>query len=388
MSQFNFDQIIVRRGFDGYKWNRYPQDILPMWVADSDFKSPEQVINALAQRVQHGVFGYTHPENPAFAQAAARWMQARFGWQANPAWVEFSPGVCAALSLCVTAFSNPGDDVVMLTPVYPPFFATVSNNGRNPVSSSLLLNNNNYEVDFEDLENKLAQPRARLLFLCNPHNPTGRVFTRAELLRMGELCLKHNVIVVSDEIHCDYVYPGHEHIPFPALSSELAQISLVAISPSKTFNIADMHTSAVLSASPHLLGLYRAASSNANLGRHSMGIIAFTTAYNQCEAYADAMLQYVQANLEYAVNYIKQHIPEIKAYMPQSTYLLWLNCSGLGFASQDDLMNFFLNKAKVALNSGTDYGPEGKQFMRINLACPKELVQEGLSRIEKAVRER
>ena len=388
MSQFNFDQILVRRGFDGYKWNRYPQDILPMWVADSDFKSPQEVIDALAQRVKHGIFGYTHPEDQAFAKAAARWMQVRFAWEADPAWVEFSPGVCAALSLCVNAFSTPGDDVVMLTPVYPPFFLSLISNGRNPVSSSLRLCNNNYEIDFEDLENKLSQPRARVLFLCNPHNPTGRVFTRAELLRIGELCLKHHIIVISDEIHCDYVYPGHKHIPFPALSKELAQISLTTISPSKTFNIADMHTAAVLSASPQLLARYRAASSSANLGKHSLGIIAFTTAYTQCDAYADAALQYVQANLEYAVNYISQHIPEIKAYMPQSTYLLWLDCSGLGFALQDDLMNFFLNKAKVALNSGTDYGPEGKQFMRINLACPRELVQEGLSRIEKAIRAR
>ena len=386
MPQFNFDQIFPRRGFDGYKWNLYPQDILPMWVADSDFKSPQQVIDALANRVEHGIFGYTLPNDLAFGEAAARWVKVRFGWEANPAWVEYSPGVCAALSLCVNAFSNPGDDVVMLTPVYPPFFTTVSNNGRNPISSSLLLQKGSYEIDFEDLEKKLARPRARMLFLCNPHNPTGRVFTQAELLAIGELCLKHKIIVISDEIHCDYVYAGHKHIPFPSLSKELAEISLVAISPSKTFNIADMHTAAVLSASPSLLARYRAASSNANLGRHSLGIIAFTTAYNQCDAYADAVLRYVHANLEFAVSYIKEHIPEINSYMPQSTYLLWLNCSGLGFASQDDLLNFFLKEAKVALNSGTDYGVEGKQFMRINLACPRKLVEEGLSRIAKAVR--
>ena len=219
MSQFNFDQIIVRRGFDGYKWNRYPQDILPMWVADSDFKSPEQVINALAQRVQHGVFGYTHPENPAFAQAAARWMQARFSWQANPAWVEFSPGVCAALSLCVTAFSNPGDDVVKLTPVYPPFFATVSNNGRNPVSSSLLLNNNNYEVDFEDLENKLAQPRARLLFLCNPHNPTGRVLPVPNFYAWANFALNIMLLLFPMKFTATMFTPGMSifpFLPFPA----------------------------------------------------------------------------------------------------------------------------------------------------------------------------
>ena len=386
MPRYDFDTVINRRGHGGIKWNLYPEDILPMWIADSDFRSPDEVVAALIKQAEHGVFGYTDSGNPEFALACARWTKVRFGWEADPAWVEFAPGVCAGLALCVKAYTDPGDNIVMFTPTYPPFYAISKSNGRNPVSCPLISRGEGlYAVDFFALEEKLAHPKARLLFLCNPQNPTGHVFSREELLEIGALCLKHDVLVISDEIHCDYVFPGHRHIPFSSLSRELAEISLVAINPSKTFNLADLHTAAMISSSAEMLARYRAEVVSASLGKNSFGVAALSTAYNQCDDYANEVVDYVRANLEYAVEFIGRNIPKIKAYMPQSTYVLWLDCSALGMQSQDDLMRLFLEKGKLALNSGTDYGPEGYQFARINLACPRSLVEEGLRRLKIAV---
>ena len=385
MSEYDFDQIVNRRGEDGIKWNLYPEDVLPMWIADSDFRAPEAVVAALQQRVEHGVFGYTDAEGKAFEQACAGWMRTRFGWDVSPDWIAYTPGVCAGLALCIKALSSPGDHVVMLTPTYPPFYSIPSENGRYPIASSLLLRRGaggmEYQIDFDDLENKLAHPRARLMLLCNPQNPTGRVFRREELLRIGEICLEHGVLVLSDEIHCDYVFAPQQHIPFPSLAPELAAISVTAINPSKTFNIADFHTAALIAPEPVLLKRLQAEIGAASLGRHSLGIIAATTAYTQCAAYADQVCAYIYSNLKYAVDYIKRFIPGIQAYLPQSTYVLWLDCAGLGLASQDDLMRLLLEKGRLALNSGLDYGREGLQHVRINLACPRALAEEGMRRL-------
>lgn len=284
MSDHDFDQILNRRGEDSVKWNLYPADVLPMWIADSDFRAPVEVVNALLKRVEHGIFGYTDSENQDFARACAHWLYSRFGWEASPDWVEFTPGVCAGLALCVKAFTSPGDQVVMLTPTYPPFYSIPHENGRYPVACPLIKRDGptghgdgDYRIDFADLESKLAHPRARLMFLCNPQNPTGRVFRRDELLRIGELCLKHGVLLISDEIHCDYVFEPHRHIPFPSLSPELAQISVTAINPSKTFNIADLHTAALISPNPALRNRLRAEITGAGLNRHSFGVIAAVT---------------------------------------------------------------------------------------------------------------
>lgn len=385
MPRYDFDRIVNRRGEDGVKWNFYREDVLPMWIADSDFKAPDEVVAALIKRAEHGVFGYTNSAKPDFGEACARWMRVRFGWAVDPGWVEFVPGVCAGLALCVKAYSKPGDNVVMLTPTYPPFYQICHDNGRNPLSSPLLGDGcGNYTINFTGLEEKLSHPRTRLMFLCNPQNPTGCVFSREELLKIGELCLKYGVLVISDEIHCDYVFPGRTHIPFSSLSKELAEISLVMINPSKTFNIADLHTGAVISASENILKRFKAEVACASLGRHSFGVIALTTAYNQCDDYADEVLAYIHTNMKFAVDYINRHIPKIRAYMPQSTYVLWLDCSGLGISSQEDLLALFLEKGKLALNSGTDYGPEGYQYVRMNLACPRSLVEEGLRRLKQA----
>lgn len=387
MPVHDFDRIINRRGGDCIKWNLYPEDVLPMWVADSDFTAPEPLVRALRERMDHGIYGYCDPQANEFRQAVCHWMDSRFGWRAKEEWVAFSPSVVFSLAVCVTTFTEPGESVLFLTPSYPPFFQVCENNGRKALTSSLIFQNGRYEIDFDDLEQKLARQRTRMFFLCNPHNPTGRVFSREELLRIGQLCEKHNVLVIADEIHCDYVFPGNKHIPFAGLSEELARRTLTTINPSKTFNVADLHASAVISANQSLLGRFSRAVSNLGLHGNAIGLLALRVAYTECHWYADQVAAYVKANIDHAVAHINSRLTSISASAPEATYLLWLDCRQMSLP-QNELPRFFLDRAKIALNSGTDYGPEGEGFMRMNLACPRATLTEALNRLEKAAREK
>lgn len=386
MPVHDFDRIIDRRGGDSAKWNAYPDDVLPMWVADADFTAPAPLVAALEARARHGVFGYSDWRDASYKTAVAHWMRSRFGWQASPDWVAFSPSVVVSLALSLITYTEPGDACLFLTPSYPPFFNIPKAHGREALASPLLLENGRYVPDFDDLEAKMARPRTRLFILCNPHNPTGRVFSREELARLGELCLKHNLLIISDEIHCDYVFPGNEHLPLPSLSEELAQRTLVTVNPSKTFNVADLHASAVICANPHLLARFAGAVERMALHSSAMGMIALKTAYLDCAWYADQAAVYIKANIDLAVPFINENVPGIRSYAPEATFLLWLDCREMGL-TQKELERFFLKKAKLALNSGTDFGPEGEGFMRLNLACPRSRLTEALERLEKAARE-
>lgn len=387
MNTTDFDKIVSRRDTDSVKWNNYPEDVLPMWVADTDFEVPVPIQEALQKRVRHAFFGYSHDPDKTLEKAAANWCETRFGWKFGPESVAFSHNVVGAISMCIQAFTKPGDSVLFFSPSYPPFYSIPAINGRKALTSSLGRDHGRFAINFEDLERKLAAPDTSMFMLCNPQNPTGRAFTRQELTRLGELCLKHKVLVVSDEIHCDFVFGGEGHIPFATLSDEIAQNCLVAINPSKTFNIADLHCSALISHNPELLARFKKMTDIAAVHAGVFGRLAFVAAYTQCAYYADAMREYVKANLEYAVEYVNANIPGVVTAMPESTYLLWLDFRALGL-EQDELKNFLLNKAKLALNSGTDFGEEGRGFMRMNLACPRSTLQEGLSRLEKAVKAR
>ena len=378
----DFDQIVSRQDGDSEKWNHYGDDVLPMWVADSDFTVPQPVVDALASRVRHGVFGYPDDMGRALENAAVHWMFSRFSWRAEPEWVSFSPGVSAALALAITTFAAPGEGVLMFTPTYPPFIRLTKANGRTLLASSLVFEQGVYTIDWADLEAKASG--AKLFLLCNPQNPTGKVFTKEELLRIGDICLRNDITVLSDEVHCDYIAPQCRHIPFASLSEELGAICLTAINPSKTFNIAGLQAAAVIAGNPELRDRFRAASGRASLWGNTLGVIAFHTAYTQCAYYADQVAAYTRKNLEQAVPFINEKIPGISTYLPEATYLLWLDCRALGM-EQEELESFFIGKAKVALNSGTTFGPEGKGFMRMNLACPSACVREGLERIERAV---
>ena len=384
MRQHNFDEEIDRRGTGCKKWEQYPADILPLWVADTDYKVPQEIIDTLAAKVEHGIFGYTGLTGGSFEKATARWLKQHFGWEIDTSLVEYTPSIGSALAFAVQSFSVPGDNVVIQTPIYPPFRQSVEVNGRKAVENALIRKGDTWLIDFEDLEKKLAAPRTRLFLLCNPHNPTGRCFTRDELKRISELCLKYNVIVFSDEIHSDFIYCKHGMISFPTISKEAAQQCLVTINPSKTFNIADFRTASVVSDNRYLLDRYRATMQGTRIGRQSMGITAYVTAYTQCDYYKDQVAAYIGKNMEYAVKYFNERIPGIHAYAPEATYLLWLDCGKLGM-KQPELEKFFLEQAKVAFNSGTEFGAQGEGFMRMNLGCTMKTLKEALARIERAV---
>ena len=380
----DFDEIIERRGTGSAKWNRYPPEVLPMWVADSDFKAPAPVLEVLQEQVERGIFGYTDGFDRALEKAAAHWMTTRFAWDVAPEEVAFSPGVSATLAVGISAFTAPGESVLMFTPTYPPFYNLTRLNGRKVLGSPLLPGPGGaYAIDWPDLEAKIARPDARLMLLCNPQNPTGRVFAREELERLGELCLRHSITMLSDEIHCDFIAPGRAHIPFASISPEISAITLTGVSPSKTFNIAGLKTAAVISANADLLSRFKETSRRRSLENNTAGLLAFHAAYTRCAAYADQIAAYVRANQELAVEFINGQVPGIEAYLPEGTYLLWLNCAGLDL-EQPDLERFFLEKARLGLNSGTDFGPEGLGYMRLNLACPRTTVLEAMQRLKKA----
>ena len=372
--RYNFDEIIDRRASECKKYEpAYPKDVIPMWIADTDFAVPKEITDAIKKRAEHPCYGYP-VESFEFEKAAARWEKVRFGWNVEPEWVKYSNGVLPFLMYGIRAFAYPGDKVVIQPPVYPPFHAITKNNGCQLLTNPLIQNEKGkYQIDFEDLENKLKDPRTKLFFMSNPHNPTMRAFTREELIKIGELCLKYNVIVVSDEIHCDLTYKRYKHIPFASISEEFAQNCMVLINPSKTFNIAGFRTGAAIIP-------------NKNYGRTIFGMLSFITAYTECDDYADELMEYLEINKDYVVNFIQEKIPRIKLAEPEATYLLWLDCRGLNM-SQEELKKFFFEKAKLGLNDGSTFGVEGTGFMRMNIACPKSTVIEAMNQLERAVKE-
>lgn len=383
----NFDEVIDRRVSECKKYEAaaYPADVLPMWIADTDFAVPVEISKAIQERAQHPCFGYPI-ESFEFEKAAARWEKVRFGWDVDPHWVKYSNGVLPFLVYAIRAFSYPGDHVIIQPPVYPPFSAIVRNNGRQLKENHLVQDENGkYQIDFEDLEEKLKDPRAKLLFLSNPHNPAMRAFTLEELKRIGELCLKYHVIVVSDEIHCDLTYKGYKHIPFGSISEEFANNCMVLINPSKTFNIAGFRTGAAIIPNEQLReNIQITIVDNKNYGRTIFGMSTFITAYTQCDYYADEMMEYLQGNRDFMLSYIRERIPRIKLAEPEATYLMWLDCRDLNM-SQEELKAFMFNRAKLGLNDGATFGAGGVGFMRMNIACPRATVEDAMERLEKAV---
>ena len=375
----NFDEIIDRRETDSKKYLLYPKDVLPMWIADSDFKAPQPVIDALAQRIAQGVYGYPAVSS-RLKQAAARWQAVRFGWEVSPDWVEYIPGVIAGMICAVRALSRPGDGIVIQSPCYPPFADLAAHNGRRLLRNQLVLRDGHYEIDFEDFEKKASDPRTRLFILCNPHNPTGRVFTRDELVRLGGICLRHHVAVLADEIHHDLVYAGHRHIPFASLSPELAAHTVSFMNPSKTFNVPGFRTAAFIAENPALKdAVHQVVVDNKAFGENLCGTIAFCTDYESCDYYADQLAAYLEGNRRALVQGLAQ-TPEIRVAPSEGTYFAWLDCRALGMA-QDELDQFYANQVKLGLNSGRTFGPDGEGFLRLNFACPRAVVEEALKRI-------
>ena len=382
----NFDEPVNRRGTDAKKYSEdlYPSDVLPMWIADTDFKSPKPVIDALIKRMEQGVFGYPVISRD-FKKAIQFWEKTRFGWEISADAVEFVPGVIPGIICAVRALSHPGDNIVINTPCYPPFKDLSDHNGRHLLRNELKIENGKYVIDFADLEEKLSEVRTKLFILCNPQNPTGRVFSREELIKIGELCLKHHVFVISDEIHCDLVYKGHTHIPFGSISSEFSENSITFVNASKTFNTAGFRTAGFICTNTQVhKAVHEAVLDNKGIGENLAGTTATIAAYTQCAYYVDQMMEYLETNLDLVCSGLEK-IDGITMIRPEGTYLLWLDCRGLGL-SQPQLEAFFKEKAKLGFNSGTGFGPEGKGFMRMNIGTQRTNVEEALRRMKKILR--
>ena len=387
--KYDFDRVIDRRNTDSIKWSVNAKmfgsdEVISAWVADMDLASPAPVIEALCARAAHGIFGY--PIRPAAYYAALiNWMRQRHGWEIEAEWLTYSPGVVTGLCLAVHAYTQPGDKIIIQPPVYPPFFSVVRNNGRQLALNPLQVVDGKYRMDLENLE-KQFDARTKMIILCSPHNPVGRVWTRDELAQLGELCLRKNILIVSDEIHCDLILRGGKHVPLATISDELAHNTITCVAPSKTFNIPGLYTAAAVIPNARLRAQFNTVRENFGLeGTNVFGIAGFEAAYRAGEEWLDQLLEYLQGNLEFLQNYFEKSIPRIKPTRPEGTYLAWLDCRGLGL---DDvaLKEFMLKQAKVALNEGHTFGTEGRGFMRLNFGCPRATLAEALRRIEQAAR--
>ena len=359
-------------------------DAIPMWVADMDFESPPAVIDALRRRVEHGVFGYPLVP-PSLFEAAIGWMRRRHGWAIETSWISMMPGIVAALNYAVRAFTRPGDPVLIQTPVYHPFYYAIENNGRRVVRNPLRSGGGRYTMDLDDLRSKIDAP-GRMLIVCSPHNPVGRVWAREELEALGRIAVERDLIVIADEIHHDLVFRGHRHHVFAALAPELAQQTVTCIAPSKTFNIAGLTTAAVVAANPDLLKKLEeeAERSGFDLG-NALGLVAFEAAYRHGEDWLDALLPYLEGNVDLIERFVADRLPEIRFIRPEGTYLALLDCRGLHL-EPGTLNDFFLKQCRVYFSDGAMFGAELEGFIRINFGCPRSVLLEALERIERALR--
>lgn len=379
----DFNRIHNRKHTNSYKWDQVArlfgsEDILPLWVADMDFESPPAVKEKLLQRAELGIYGYSFKPD-SYNTSIINWFRRRHNWELQSDWIADSPSVVTSLSIAVDLFSEPGSKVILQSPVYYPFYDVIRNNGREIANNPLVIRDGRYEMDLDHLES-LMQDGARLLLLCNPHNPGGRVWERDELMKLGELCLKHGVTVISDEIHCDLVLPGHQHTPFASLSPEIADITLTCLAPTKTFNMPGLQISFIVASNQRMKRQFDQRIKTLSL--HMTGFFAadaLSAAYDEGEPWLDELLAYVQGNVEFAEQYFREHLPAVNVFRPEGTYLMWIDCNPLGLdvAGLKDLM---YKEAKVAFNEGSTFGAEGAGFLRINLACPRSLLEQALER--------
>lgn len=378
--KYDFDKQISRRKTDSYKWDSAEsEDILPMWVADMDFHTAPAIVHALRQRVEHGIFGYTRVPD-SYYKAVTDWFARRHGWQIDREWIIYTSGVVPAISAIIKALTVAGDKVLVQTPVYNCFFSSIRNNGCEMVSSPLVFTGNTFTIDYEDLERKAADPKVKAMLLCNPHNPAGRVWKREELVRIGEICIRHGVTIVSDEIHCELVFPGHRYTPFASISEDFLRHSVTCISPSKAFNIAGLQIANIVCADANRrTKIDRAINDNEVCDVNPFGVIATQAAYNEGEEWLHQLIEYLHANYLYMLEFCRKHLPEFPIAALEGTYLVWMDCRVLGIPSEV-LEQRLVAEAKLWLNAGTMYGMEGEGFMRWNIACPLATLAEGLKR--------
>lgn len=382
----DFDKIVERRGTGSLKYDfaakwGMPEDVLPLWVADMDFETSSYVVDALAQRLQHGIFGYTE-SGEGYFEAVKDWMMRRHSWKVQEDWLVKTPGVVFALAMAVKAYTEPGDGVLIQQPVYYPFSQVIWENGRRVVNNPLYLGDDNrYHIDFEDFERKLVEEKIKLFILCSPHNPVGRVWTGEELCHLGDLCVRHHVIVISDEIHADFVFQG-KHQVFAGLKKEYEPISVICTAPSKTFNLAGLVLSNIFIPDEELRRKFCGQMDGAGTSQiGTMGIIACEAAYSKGEEWYQAMLRYVKDNIDYISQYTKEKLPGVHMVEHEGTYLVWLDFRETGL-DEKTLEYKIVHEAKLWLDGGTMFGEEGSGFQRINVACPRKMLVEAMERIK------
>ncbi len=385
--KYDFDKTIDRRATNSYKWDSAPEGVLPMWVADMDFRTAPAIIDALQKRVAHGIFGYTRVPD-AYYDAVTSWFSRRHGWDIDREWIIYTSGVVPAVSAVIKALTVPGDKVIVQTPVYNCFFSSIRNNGCEIVSNPLRRTADTYEMDFDALERCAADPRAKVMLLCNPHNPAGRVWTPDELTRLGNICLRNGVTVVADEIHCELVYQGFKYTPFASLSDAFLHRSVTCVSPSKAFNIAGLQIANIVAFDNDLRSrIDKAININEVCDVNSFGVAATIAAYNEGEEWLNQLVDYLHGNYEAMAEFCRRELPEFPITRLEGTYLVWMDCSSLGMPS-DALEHALLDDARLWLNAGTMYGAEGEGYMRWNIACPRSVMLDGLNRFLNFVRSR
>lgn len=389
MGKYDFDKIVDRRGTGALKLDvlkeRYGRaDLTPLWVADMDFETPSFITDALKQRLEHSLFGYT-VEPDDYRPAIIDWIRDHHGWEVRPEWISYIPGIVKGIGMVVNVFVKPDEKVIIQPPVYHPFRLTPQGNGREVVYNPLIENpDGTYSMDFDNLE-KVADPSCRLLILSNPHNPGGIVWDRETLEKLARFCSSRGIIVISDEIHCDMALYGHKHIPFASVSQEAASYSITFSAPTKTFNIAGIVSSWCVVPDEKLRTRFFGWLKANELDEPNMfAPIATVAALRNGEEWRREMLRYIEGNIDFVINWCAERIPQIKPLRPQASYLVWLDCRGLGLA-HDDLIDLFVNKARLALNDGAMFGPGGDGFMRLNVASPRKLLEQALLQLEDAV---
>ena len=395
MATYNFDKIINRKGTNCLKYDYAvergkPADVLPLWVADMDFTVSEEITKSLHAAVDHGIYGYTQPKD-AYYNAITNWMEKNHNWKTKREWIMKTPGVVFALGAAVKAFTKPGDAVLIQNPVYYPFTNIIRDNDRRVIDNTLVYEKrvterkSQYSIDYEDFERKIVQENIKLFILCNPHNPVGRVWTKEELEKMGDICLKHNVVIMDDEIHCDFTYPGFKFTSFMTLDEKYHNRLVLYTSPSKTFNVAGLQPANIIIKNPELRAAYRKANAAAGYSQGSiMGQVAVKSVYTKGDEWVNELVEYITGNMNYMRDFVKEYFPKAQFVDPEGTYLTWVDFSGYGF-TDEELEHIMVEEAHLWLDSGKVFGPATAQFERFNLACPRATVVKAMEQLKAAL---
>lgn len=388
MPEYNFDQPIDRTNTGSIKYDARElifgkKDIIPLWVADMDFEVAPEIAQAIQERAGHKIFGYTRRSHEYY-EIIQNWLLRRYNWQVNTAAISYSPGVVSALALSLLAFTRPGDKVIVQSPVYFPFFTTIEQNGRRILNNQLQESDRTYTMDFEKLE-KQIDAQTRMMFLSNPHNPVSRAWRPDELRKLAQIAEKHNIIVVSDEIHADIIFSGHRHTPFASVSDYAANNTITCMAPSKTFNLAGLSTSVVVIENDRMLQNYNYMLDSFHIGlSNPFGLTGLKAAYSQGEPWLEALLKYLEQNRDYLYNFINDQLPGVIPFLPESTFLMWIDFRGLGM-SEEELNKMLIDKAGLGLSKGSIFGAGGRGFQRINFGCPRSTLKQAMKQMQQAI---